>query len=88
MLFMDWRGLKTLLEAAELAGFSLLNIVVWAKTNADMGSLYRSQLLMNYDLVYRRAKYWHDQLYPTPMLPHERRRSMYYQSYTVTCDRI
>ena len=43
MLFMDWRGLKILLEAAELAGFSLLNIVVWAKTNAGMGSLYRSQ---------------------------------------------
>jgi DNA modification methylase len=43
MLFMDWRGLKTLLSAGEAAGFTLLNIVVWAKTNAGMGSLYRSQ---------------------------------------------
>ena len=42
MLFMDWRGLGTLLKAGEAAGFNLLNIVVWAKTNAGMGSLYRS----------------------------------------------
>jgi DNA modification methylase len=32
-----------LLSAGEAAGFTLLNIVVWAKTNAGMGSLYRSQ---------------------------------------------
>lgn len=43
MLFMDWRGLRILLEAGELVGFSLLNVVIWAKTNAGMGSLYRSQ---------------------------------------------
>ncbi|CAN5123194.1 hypothetical protein BH10PSE7_BH10PSE7_31410 [soil metagenome] len=43
MVFMDWRGLRLLLEAGRRGGFSLLNIVVWIKTNAGMGSLYRSQ---------------------------------------------
>ncbi len=43
MLFMDWRGLHTLLEAGQRVGFSLLNIIVWVKTNGGMGSLYRSQ---------------------------------------------
>jgi DNA modification methylase len=43
MLFMDWRGLLTLLDAGKRVGFTLLNIVTWVKTNAGMGSLYRSQ---------------------------------------------
>ena len=34
MTFMDWRGLKNVLNAAAEVGFSRLNIVVWAKTNA------------------------------------------------------
>jgi len=41
--FMDWRGLQTLLNAVEKVGFTLLNVIVWAKPNAGMGSLYRSR---------------------------------------------
>ena len=42
MAFIDWRGIQVMLESGEKAGFSLLNLVVWGKTNAGMGSLYRS----------------------------------------------
>ncbi len=41
--FIDWRGLPTVHAAATGAGLAALNLVVWAKTNAGMGSLYRSQ---------------------------------------------
>ena len=41
--FMDWRGLGSVSTAALAAGLSQINLVVWAKTNAGMGSLYRSQ---------------------------------------------
>lgn len=42
-LFMDWRGLKTLLTAGEVYT-ELKNICCWVKSNgAGMGSLYRSQ---------------------------------------------
>ncbi len=40
---MDWRGLFQLQTAARQADLSMLNLCVWAKTNAGMGSLYRSQ---------------------------------------------
>jgi DNA modification methylase len=40
---MDWRHLRELLNAAELCYHELKNLCVWAKTNAGMGSLYRSQ---------------------------------------------
>jgi hypothetical protein len=40
---MDWRGLRALLAAGETVYAELKNLVVWAKTNAGMGSLYRSQ---------------------------------------------
>jgi hypothetical protein len=40
---MDWRSVHVLMTAAEKAGFEILNVVVWNKTNAGMGSLYRSQ---------------------------------------------
>jgi len=40
---MDWRHLPDLHVATTAAGFAQLNLVVWAKTNAGMGSLYRSQ---------------------------------------------
>lgn len=40
---MDWRGLKPLLLAAAVAYDEQVNLCVWAKTNAGMGSLYRSQ---------------------------------------------
>jgi DNA modification methylase len=41
--FMDWRHSFEMLSAARAAGFPLLNLIVWSKTNAGLGSLYRSQ---------------------------------------------
>jgi len=40
---MDWRHLRELLDAAEKPYGEPKNLCVWAKTNAGMGSLYRSQ---------------------------------------------
>jgi len=41
--FIDWRGLPTVHSAAAKLSLVPLNLVVWAKTNGGMGSLYRSQ---------------------------------------------
>jgi len=41
--FIDWRGAPTVHAAATELGLLPLNLIVWAKTNAGMGSLYRSQ---------------------------------------------
>jgi DNA modification methylase len=41
--FIDWRGYSTVIAAALRLGLAPLNLVVWAKTNGGMGSLYRSQ---------------------------------------------
>jgi hypothetical protein len=41
--FIDWRGLPTVNCAAAKIGLVPQNLIVWAKTNAGMGSLYRSQ---------------------------------------------
>jgi DNA modification methylase len=41
--FIDWRGYPTVFAAASKLGLTPLNLVVWTKTNAGMGSLYRSQ---------------------------------------------
>jgi DNA modification methylase len=41
--FIDWRGLPTVQTAATELGLSSINLIVWGKTNAGMGSLYRSQ---------------------------------------------
>ena len=41
--FIDWRGLASVSAAAVTAALSQINLVVWTKTNAGMGSLYRSQ---------------------------------------------
>jgi DNA modification methylase len=41
--FIDWRGLPTVHSAVGSFGLVPLNLIVWAKTNAGMGSLYRSQ---------------------------------------------
>ncbi len=41
--FIDWRGVETVLAAGRGLGFELLNLIVWSKTNAGMGSLWRSQ---------------------------------------------
>ena len=40
--FIDWRGYPTVHAAAVKAGLAPLNLIVWGKTNAGMGSLYRS----------------------------------------------
>ncbi|MFG1266200.1 DNA modification methylase [Xanthobacter aminoxidans] len=40
---MDWRHLPELFAAVEAARLTLLNLCVWDKTNAGMGSFYRSQ---------------------------------------------
>jgi DNA modification methylase len=39
----DWRGYPTVFAAASRLRLSQINLIVWAKTNAGMGSLYRSQ---------------------------------------------
>jgi DNA modification methylase len=41
--FIDWRGYPIVDAAAASLGLVPLNLVVWAKDNAGMGSLYRSQ---------------------------------------------
>src|SRR6516165_1253226 len=41
--FIDWRGLPIAHAAATALGLTPLSLIVWAKTNAGMGSLYRSQ---------------------------------------------
>jgi DNA modification methylase len=40
---MDWRHLSELLAAGHAALFELKNICIWVKSNAGMGSFYRSQ---------------------------------------------
>jgi DNA modification methylase len=40
---MDWRHMRELLDAAANPYRELKNLCVWSKTNAGMGSLYRSQ---------------------------------------------
>ncbi|WP_109467879.1 DNA modification methylase [Albibacillus kandeliae] len=40
---MDWRHINELKEALEALKVEVLNICVWVKTRAGMGSLYRSQ---------------------------------------------
>ena len=41
--FIDWRGYPTVHSAAVELGLNPLNLIVWTKTNAGMGSPYRSQ---------------------------------------------
>jgi DNA modification methylase len=40
---MDWRHMREVLDAGENQYTELKNLCVWSKTNAGMGSLYRSQ---------------------------------------------
>ena len=42
-LFMDWRNLDALAEAAAECGLVQKNLLVWCKDNAGLGLLYRSQ---------------------------------------------
>ena len=41
--FIDWRGYPAVHAAALANGLSPINLIVWAKDNGGMGSLYRSQ---------------------------------------------
>ena len=41
--FIDWRGYPTVHSAAMKLGLKPINLIVWTKTNAGMGSLYRSR---------------------------------------------
>jgi len=41
--FIDWRSVDLILSAGRELGLDLLNIVVWSKSNAGQGSLWRSQ---------------------------------------------
>ena len=52
--FIDWRGYATANAAATKLGLTPLNLIVWRKTNAGMGSLYRSQ----YELLPLFKKAW------------------------------
>ncbi|MFN4228330.1 site-specific DNA-methyltransferase [Parvibaculum sp.] len=40
---MDWRHIREVIEAGERVFTELKNIVIWRKSNAGMGALYRSQ---------------------------------------------
>ncbi len=42
-IFMDWRHLAELYGAADPVYEEIKNLIVWVKTNAGMGSFYRSQ---------------------------------------------
>lgn len=42
-VYMDWRSLRELLTAGEAVYTEQKNLCVWTKTNAGMGSFYRSQ---------------------------------------------
>ena len=41
--FIDWRSVELVLACGRDLGFELVNIVVWSKSNAGQGSLWRSQ---------------------------------------------
>lgn len=41
--FIDWRSVELVLQVGRELGLELLNLIVWGKTNAGMGSLWRSQ---------------------------------------------
>lgn len=41
--FIDWRGYPIVNSVALQLGFTPMNLIVWSKNNAGMGSLYRSQ---------------------------------------------
>ena len=41
--FIDWRGIATVTIAARSLNLEQINLIVWDKTNAAMGSLYRSK---------------------------------------------
>lgn len=42
-IFMDWRHLPEIIEAGQSTYSAMLNMCIWVKNQAGMGSLYRSQ---------------------------------------------
>lgn len=54
MLFIDWRHLPEMLAAGGAVYSKLLNLCVWVKNQAGMGSFYRSQHELV--LIYKNAK--------------------------------
>lgn len=55
---MDWRHARELADAADAVGLEQKNLIVWVKSNAGMGSFYRSQ----HELVF---------VYKKPGAPHQ-----------------
>jgi len=47
-VFIDWRGAPQLLDAANGVFHEVKNLIIWGKTNAGMGTFYRSQ----HELIY------------------------------------
>lgn len=54
---MDWRHMKELADAAEGIYAELKNVCVWSKSNAGMGSLYRSAHELIFVYKHGRAKH-------------------------------
>jgi DNA modification methylase len=57
VVFMDWRHLPEILAAGGAAYADMLNLCVWSKHQAGMGSLYRSQHELA--LIYKNGKAAH-----------------------------
>lgn len=56
-LFMDWRHSAEILAAAREVGLELKNICAWVKSNAGMGSFYRSQHELVFVFKYGKASH-------------------------------
>jgi DNA modification methylase len=56
-LCMDWRHMEALLAAGNRVYDELKSLCVWVKTNAGMGSLYRSQHELVFVFKYGRSKH-------------------------------
>jgi hypothetical protein len=41
--FIDWRSIELVLASGRQLDLTLINLVVWAKSNGGQGSLWRSQ---------------------------------------------
>lgn len=56
-IFMDWRHAAEILSAAGEVGLELKNICAWVKSNAGMGSFYRSQHELVFVFKYGKASH-------------------------------
>ena len=68
---MDWRGIESLLAAARSNYSEIKNICVWHKSNAGMGSLYRSQ----HELIFVLKHGWSPHVNNVLLGRHNRSRS-------------